>query len=264
MCADRRSYSARQARGSIATAVLRCMRKRPLTRTGAPASAASTSPRLNSRLTMTLPPASSCNRGASSLTASSGSMTTGSGSNSMSDHFERVFGKVTALRHDADQRFPDIAHFAARERQDWRGVIAFHARCRQQRRDRRSEILGGEHRDHARRLACRGAVDCLDARVRMLAAAKRDMQDARRWRSSANAPVPLKRRGSSVRLTRAPTIFGRAWISAPSVIGVGAPCATCPIARRRGRRSSARRSFRCGRPRRAIFSARQRSRCCAG
>ena len=29
------SYSARQARGSIATGVLRCMRKRPLTRTGA-------------------------------------------------------------------------------------------------------------------------------------------------------------------------------------------------------------------------------------
>ena len=43
------------------------------------------------------------------------------------DHFERVFGKVTALRHDADQWFPDIAHFAARERQDWRGVIPFHA-----------------------------------------------------------------------------------------------------------------------------------------
>ena len=46
------------------------------------------------------------------------------------DHFERVFGKVAALRHDADHRFTDVAHFAARKRQDRRGVIAFHARRR--------------------------------------------------------------------------------------------------------------------------------------
>src|SRR6476620_5864874 len=49
------------------------------------------------------------------------------------------------------------------------------------------------------------------------------------WRSSANAPVPLKRRGSSVRLMRAPTIFGRAWISAPSVIDVGPLAQRVPL-----------------------------------
>ena len=58
------SYSARHARGSIATGVLRRMRKRPLTRTGAASIAASTSPRLNSRATSTLVPASSCRSGA--------------------------------------------------------------------------------------------------------------------------------------------------------------------------------------------------------
>src|SRR6476646_5786471 len=49
------------------------------------------------------------------------------------------------------------------------------------------------------------------------------------WRSSAKAPVPLRRRGSSVRLMRAPTIFGRAWISAPSIISLGPLAQRVPL-----------------------------------
>ena len=42
-----------------------------------------------------------------------------------------------------------------------------------------AEIIGGEHRDHARRGARRGTVDRHDARMGVLAAAERDVQHAR-------------------------------------------------------------------------------------
>ena len=98
------------------------------------------------------------------------------------------------------------------------------------------KIVGGEHRNDAGRGAGGAAVDGADARVRMIAAPEGDVQQARDLPVVDIGAGPVSSRGSSVRLMRAPTIFGRAWISAGSVIGVGALCAIRPIAPRRGRR----------------------------
>src|SRR5579863_615675 len=48
-------------------------------------------------------------------------------------------------------------------------------------------------------------------------------------RSSVKAPLPVSRRGSSVRLMRAPTSFGRAWTSGTSFISVGAFAQARPL-----------------------------------
>src|SRR5436190_7789787 len=47
------------------------------------------------------------------------------------------------------------------------------------------------------------------------------------WRSSTKLPRPVSKRGSSVRFTRAPIIFGRAWTT--SLIGVGALAQRLPL-----------------------------------
>src|SRR5215212_7882026 len=46
-------------------------------------------------------------------------------------------------------------------------------------------------------------------------------------RSSTKLPRPVSRRGSSVRFTRAPMIFGRAWMT--SLIGIGALAQRLPL-----------------------------------
>ena len=51
------------------------------------------------------------------------------------DEFQRILGLIAVLRHDADDRFADIADLAARQRQDRRRVIVFHARGGDQRLD---------------------------------------------------------------------------------------------------------------------------------
>ncbi len=95
------------------------------------------------------------------------------------DQLDRILGKVTAFRHHPDNGLADIAHLAARQRQDRRRVITAHARGREQRLDRGFDVVRGQHRKHAGGGARGGAIDGADARMRVFAAAEGDMQQAR-------------------------------------------------------------------------------------
>ena len=138
-------------------------------RTGALAAiAASTSPRLNSRATSTLVPASSCSSGAPGAPRS---LRIGGASQRLEidvDQLERVLGEIAALGDHADDRLADMAHLVARQRQDRRRVIALHARGREQRLD----VVRGLARSAPRRRRARRArprsrsTRCAHARAR--------------------------------------------------------------------------------------------------
>ena len=150
-----------------------------MTRTAADADAASTSPRLNSRLTMHI--------GAGLLVQQRRAgarrlLRIDDGRQRFvvdGDQRRRVFGLVAVPGDDAGDRLADIAHFVARQRKNRRGVIIRHARGRDQRLDRVAQIVRREHRDDARRGARRRAIDGADARVRLFAAAERHVRRLR-------------------------------------------------------------------------------------
>ncbi len=161
------------------------------------------------------------------------------------DELERVLGEVAAFRHHAHHRLADIADLAACERKDRRGVVAGHARRRQQRLDEARQILGGEHRHDARRRPRGRAIDRPDAGVRMIAAPERDVQHARHLPVVDEAAEP----GEEARVLGA--LDARADDLRPRMDVVGLshrrrhPCAGLPIAPRHGRRSRWRRVARC-------------------
>ncbi len=177
------------------------------------------------------------------------------------DQLGGVLGEIAAFRHDPDDRLADVTHLVARERQDRRRAIALHARGREQRRDL-AQILRGQHRDDAGRGARRRAVDRTDARMRVLAAAERDMQHARDLPVVSIAAEP----GEQARVLGAPD--ARADDFWPRDVGRVShrsrrPCAACPIGRRRGRTARWRRAPRSRGSRRATSAQRRRRENCA-
>ena len=83
---------------------------------------------------------------------------------------------IAAVGDDADDRLADIAHLAARQRQDRRGVVIRHARGREQRLDQIAYIVRGEYGNDARRGTRAGAVDRADARMGLIASPERNVQ----------------------------------------------------------------------------------------
>ena len=67
------------------------------------------------------------------------------------DELQRVFGLIAALRDDTDDRLADIAHLAARQRQERCRVVVLHARGRDQNLDVVGKIIGREDGDDAGR-----------------------------------------------------------------------------------------------------------------
>ena len=67
------------------------------------------------------------------------------------------------------------------------------------------QIGGGQHCDDAGGLACRGDVDAHDASARDVTATERDVQHAGHDDVVDVAALPVRSRGSSLRLMRLPT-----------------------------------------------------------
>ena len=179
------------------------------------------------------------------------------------EELERVLGEVAVFGDDTHDRLADIAHLAARQRQDRCGVIMGHARGRDQRLDRAGQILGGENSDDARGGARSGSVDRANARMRLVAPAEGDVQRAHHLpiigegavaRQEARILGPFDARADELR----PGVDVRRVIHRRRRL-----CASSPTALRHGRKRPWRRAPRCAGSRPAIWSVRPRSRCCA-
>ena len=175
----------------------------------------------------------------------------------------RVFGVVAALGDDPDDRLTDIAHLAARQRQDWRRVIIRHARGGDDGFDQVRQILGREHRDDARRGTRRRAIERANARMRLIAPAKGDVQCAGSvvvvgiGAASGEEARVLGAFDAGADDFRPGVDFGRVIHRRRRL------CARSPIAHRHGRTARWRRALRYAAPQPAIWSALRRSRCCA-
>src|SRR5215471_6236045 len=93
------------------------------------------------------------------------------------EQFERVFRLIATFGNDADDWFPDVAHLAARQREDRRSEIIRHARGGDQGLYF-GQIFGRDYRDDTRRNTRGIAIDCADPRVRLIAAAEGYVQYA--------------------------------------------------------------------------------------
>ena len=192
----------------MAIVVLRRKRKRPPTRTGALAKSASTSPRLNSRRTNTLVPASSWSKGASGRTACSGSIDRAEVSELDVDQFEGVLSQVAVLREHCDDWLADVANLVPRQRVNRRRMVVLHARGRAHRRE--VVQLGGRvDGDDSRHCRSGSAVNRQDASMGAIASPESDMQRVGDEAVIGELPCPASRRGSSTRFMRAPTFRGR-------------------------------------------------------
>jgi hypothetical protein len=156
------------------------------------------------------------------------------------DQFRGVLGEITRGRDHGDDGLADVTDLACGQRHDRRRVIIRHPRDRDQRLEFAGDGFRRQHRDHARRALCRRGVDRRDPRMRLVAAAKGDMERAIRFAVGA----VLAASGEQ------PRIFGaldrRADMARPQhVLRMGAavathnprrPCASLAIAHRHDRR----------------------------
>ncbi len=94
------------------------------------------------------------------------------------DQLDRVLGEIAVFRDDGDHGFPDIAHLLRRQRQNRRRVIVRHPRNRNHRPVVARDIVGGEDRDDAGCCPRSFDIDPHDIRMRLFAAAERDVKRA--------------------------------------------------------------------------------------
>ena len=270
-----RSYSARQARFSMATGVLRWNRKRAADpyrsrrhfRSDIAARKLSHRQHVRSRLLVqqrrVLPDSHlGIDHGSERFVGDL-------------DPIERILREVSVLGQNRHNRLTDIANLVARQRIERRRMIILHPRRRAHRLDQVMQILRGVDGEDARHLGGRRGADACDEGMRVIAAPERDVKCARddaigRERSLAGQQPrildALDARADA--LGPQPKADIRAFdpeCSLATVSHRSRPLSSgCPIAHRRDRRSRWCRSLRSAGSPPAISQARRHFRCCKG